>query len=534
MGAAKSVFDRGAQDEGTSSVVGLLVRLVLLALIDVFAVWFIINLVSFNNYVLAAVVGLLTIISNIVIFRNEFFPIRWMLVGLILMALFAVYPILFTVNVSFTNFGFGHLLTKEQAIEQLENIKYLPEGAGAYSWTAYVSEDGEFALWLQDENGRGLLALPGVGAIEVSSGEEGVGEFDDAGIPLTVEGYERLKRTDLLRYIGQLGDLRLGDEDDPRPVQVTGLDAAAELEPRYIYDEESDTITDQVTGTIYNPVDGFFTADDGEQLTPGYRIYVGLDNYTDFFKSPALRGPLVRIIIWNFVFAFLSVTTTFFLGLGIALIFNDKSLPGRKVILTLLLIPYTIPSLITILVWRGLLNPELGLINRILTDLFGWAPAWFTDPWWAKVGILLINLWLGYPYFMLICSGALQAIPTDIYGAAEVDGANMWQRFWRITFPLLLVAVGPLLVASFIFNFNNFNVIYLFNLGGPAIPGAATQAGHTDILISYVYKLAFAGGRGAQYGFAAAITMIIFIVVAILTLLQFRYTQMWEEVGENV
>jgi ABC-type sugar transport system permease subunit len=225
---------------------------------------------------------------------------------------------------------------------------------------------------------------------------------------------------------------------------------------------------------------------------------------------------------------------TFFMGLGIALIFNDHELPGRKIILTFLLIPYTIPSLITIMVWRGLLSPELGVVNRVLNEFLGWAPPWFTDQWWAKAAILMVNLWLGYPYFMLICSGALQAIPKDIYGAAEVDGANMWQQFWRITLPLLLVAVGPLLVASFIFNFNNFNVIFLFIGGGPPIAGAATNAGHTDILISYVYNLAFAGGRGAQYGFAAAITMIIFVLVAVMTLLQFRYTQMWEEVGENV
>jgi ABC-type sugar transport system permease subunit len=181
-----------------------------------------------------------------------------------------------------------------------------------------------------------------------------------------------------------------------------------------------------------------------------------------------------------------------------------------------------------------MLDPELGIVNKVMESLINWSPAWFTNPWWAKAGILLVNLWLGYPYFMLVCSGALQAIPKDIYGAAEVDGANMWQRFFRITLPLLLVAVGPLLVASFVFNFNNFNVIYLFIAGGPPIAGAATNAGHTDILISYVYNLAFAGGRGAQYGFAAAITMVIFVIVAVMTLIQFRYTQMWEEVSENV
>ena len=135
---------------------------------------------------------------------------------------------------------------------------------------------------------------------------------------------------------------------------------------------------------------------------------------------------------------------------------------------------------------------------------------------------------------MLICSGALQSIPEDIYAAAEVDGASPWQRFRHITLPLLLVAVGPLLVASFTFNFNNFNLIFLFIGGGPPIAGASTQAGHTDILISYVYNLAFAGGRGVNYGFASAITIIIFFIVGAITLFQFRYTRMWEEVSENV
>jgi ABC-type sugar transport system permease subunit len=259
-----------------------------------------------------------------------------------------------------------------------------------------------------------------------------------------------------------------------------------------------------------------------------------LENFSRFFNSPALRGPLVRIIAWNFAFAFLSVAMTFALGLTIALIYNDPEFPGKKIIQSFLLVPYTIPALITILIWRGLLNTQVGIINKTLVSLIGVAPPWTEDQWWAKVAVLLVNLWLGYPYFMLICSGALQAIPDDIYKAAEVDGANVWQRFRKITLPLLLVAVGPLLVASFTFNFNNFNLIYLFIQGGPPIAGAATRAGHTDILISYVYNLAFAGGRGFDYGLASAVTIIIFFIVGAITLFQFRYTQMWEEVSENV
>jgi ABC-type sugar transport system permease subunit len=224
----------------------------------------------------------------------------------------------------------------------------------------------------------------------------------------------------------------------------------------------------------------------------------------------------------------------FSLGLAIAIMFNDPDFPFKKLIRSLLIIPYTVPALLTIRIWRGMLNPELGIVNRTLESLIGWAPPWYTDQWWGKIAILIINLWLSYPYFMLICSGALQSIPDDYYAAAKVDGASSWQQFWKITLPLLLVAVGPLLIASFVFNFNNFNLIYIFNQGRPPMAGTPTPAGHTDILISYVYNLAFSGRRGVDYGFAAAITIVIFFIVGAITLIQFRYTRMWEEVSENV
>jgi maltose/maltodextrin transport system permease protein len=180
-------------------------------------------------------------------------------------------------------------------------------------------------------------------------------------------------------------------------------------------------------------------------------------------------------------------------------------------------------------------NPQLGVINRIIESVFNVAkgPDWFNNASLARIAILVVNLWLGYPYFMLVTSGALQSIPGDIYEAAEVDGASPWKRFSKITLPLLLVSVGPLLIASFIFNFNNFNLIYAFVGGGPPIPSATTQAGYTDILISYVYNLAF-GARGINYGYASAISIFVFGIVAMMSLLQFRFTNMWEEVGENV
>jgi len=111
----------------------------------------------------------------------------------------------------------------------------------------------------------------------------------------------------------------------------------------------------------------------------------------------------------------------------------------------------------------------------------GNAPGWYSDPMWAKAGILMIQLWLGFPYMMLICTGALQSIPQDMYEAAEVDGANAWQRFRNLTLPLLLVAVGPLLIASFAYNFNNFTVIELLTKAARRLPTDSVPAGHTDI-----------------------------------------------------
>ena len=180
-------------------------------------------------------------------------------------------------------------------------------------------------------------------------------------------------------------------------------------------------------------------------------------------------------------------------------------------------------------------NANLGVIPNTLEAIGIQAPPFFTDPGWAKFGILLINLWLGYPYFMLVCSGALAAIPADMYEAADVDGANWWDKFRGLTFPMLLVAVGPLLIASFTYNFNNFVIIEAYAEGGPPFLNAATTpAGHTDILISYAFRLAFDSGQGKDYGLASAITIVIFLMVAAVTLLQFRLTRSWEETSENV
>ena len=537
--------DRMSGTNGTLSAIML--RLVLLLAIDAFAIWFALGAFGEGFFALGIAITLVTAVVNYIILVNDMYPLRWMVMGLVLMLMFSIYPIILTLIVAFTNYGDGHLLTKPQSIEQIVKARYLPEGGAAFSWTGFINEADEYVLFLQNEAGEGFVAYPGQALIGVADASD-LGELDDDGIPAGIGEYKRLNALQVAAN-KDITNIQFGTELDG--VKIRTPKEAAQLEQKYEYDAERDILLDLETGTEFFPREGTWVSNGSEELNFGFQANVGLDNFTRFFTSPAFRGPLLRIVAWNFAFAFLSVFMTFALGLAIAYIFNDPSLPGRKVIQSLLLIPYTIPGLITIRIWKGMFNDEVGVINRSLDAIFppineffaqipllDWieltAPGWTVNGWAAKAAILIVNLWLGYPYFMLICSGALQAIPKDLYAAAEVDGANGWQRFWNITLPLLLVAVGPLLVASFTFNFNNFNLIFLFIEGGPPIAGASTRAGHTDILISYVYNLAFAAGRGKEYGLGAAITIVIFAIVAVITLMQFRYTQMWEEVGENV
>ncbi len=515
------------------STMSMILRFLFVAIFDIGSAWFVWSAFQLGHTQLVVVYGIIIVAMNLAFLIPAAYAYRWLVVGFSFMVMFVIYPIIFTLYIAFTNYGDGHLITKEQAVAQIMEATYLPKTGKSYKWTAYQAPDGKYALWLLDDQGKGYLAKEGTAIEEGQAGTAGVGELDSKGYPKTIEGYKRLTaiQTATDKKVTQI---KFGVP--PNTIQIRSTSEAAELKPQYVYDAAKNTMTDQDSGEVYYEIAGTFTSQtSGKEIKPGFRATVGLKNFVNFLESPALSGPLAQILTWNFIFPTLSVLSTFSLGLAIALMFNDKNFPFKKLIRSLLLVPYTIPGLITIIIWRGMMNPDLGVINQTLKAWFGINPQWFIEPILAQTAVLLVNLWLGYPYFMLICSGALQSISPDLYEAAIVDGATGWQAFRNITLPLLLVAVGPLLIASFVYNFNNFNLIYLFIAGGPPIVGASTQAGHTDILISYVYNLAFSGsGRGVQYGLASAITVILFFIVGAITLVQFRFTNMWEEVSKNV
>jgi len=500
-------------------------------ILDAFALLSIYIMLGDGVWQLAIIVGTITLLLNVIWLHPKGYPLRWMSPGLSFMILISVFPILMTIYFAFTNFGTGHILTKPQVIEVVEERTFTPDDAVIYEYTVFQNQNEDYGLWLQAEDVEGIFVVPEA----VIS--DGISPLDAEGIPETIAEYNRLSQGEALRAIVNLAEIVFGTS--PNTVQITVRPGeAAQLVSRFVYDQETDTLFDQQKGISYsaNSERGMFIAPDGQELIPGYQVTVGLSNFSRFINNPSFRGPLVRIFVWTFIYAGLSVFLAFSFGLAIAIFFG-RNMPFGRFIKSLFIIPFAIPSVLTILIWRGLLNPLNGIISTTLASVFnqpvGWPPV-FSDPFWVKIALIAINVWLAYPYFMLINSGALQAIPRDIYEAADIDGASAWQQFRHITLPLLLVGVGPLLIGSFIASFNSFNTIYLFNDGGPPMVGTATPAGHSDILLSYVYRLAFGGGGGQDFGYASAITMIIFIILLLFTLLQFRYMRIWEGVGENV
>jgi ABC-type sugar transport system permease subunit len=499
----------------------MLIRIGGLGFIDAIALWFAYALVGNGIWPAAIVLVLITLLINWLFLDDRLYPVRWLTPGLMLMLLMVVYPLIFTIYVALTNFSSGNNLTKEQVLAQLQSQYYSPADAVAYEFTAYRSPAGQYRLLLRDPQGNYFIG----------GDTEPLQPFQVSGEPpATIDGYEKL---DLIQVVQSLNDLgKISIEDGDNLVRVTSTSRAPQQRRVYSYDPATERLTNNQTGVVYTPVRGTFTAEDGSELRPGYAVVVGLENYVRVLTDRNISGPFFSVFVWTFVYAALSVLLTFVVGLGMAMVLNDKDLPLKGVFRSIIIVPYTIPAVISTLIWVGLLNPYYGQVNLMLEpiyNLIGGRPDWFADGTWAKAGILLINTWLGYPYMMLLCLGALQSIPTDMYEAADIDGASRWTQFRSLTLPLLLVSVAPLLIGSFAFNFNNFGLIEAYNRGGPPIPGASTPAGQTDILISYTFRLAFGGGQGADYGLASAIALFIFAIVAAITIFNFRYTKQLEE-----
>ena len=505
----------------------LLVKIALLSVVDAISVYALMVLFLKQDWLVFAAVLILTLVVNWIYFSRYKLPAKYLTPGLIFLLIFQIFVVGYSGYIAFTNYGTGHNSDKPDAINALivSSQQRVPDSPTFN--LSVVERLGMYSFLVTDPDGA-----VSVGSAEVPLGPVTDATVDDNGKAVELPGYTTLNFTDIVANQEAIAALSVPLSDDPNDGTLRTPDGSSAYLylSDLVYDEAAGTMTNSSTGVVYtdNGETGSFVAPDGAELLPGWKVNVGLANFAEAFGSESIRGPLISVTIWTFTFALLSVLTTFALGLFLAIVFNNLRMRGRNFYRVVLILPYAFPAFLSALVWAGMLNPQFGFVNQVL---FGGAEIpWLTNEWLAKFSIIFVNLWLGFPYMFLVCTGALQSIPEEIQEAATVDGARPGQVFRLIKLPLLLVSVAPLLISSFAFNFNNFNLIYMLTNGGPRDVTAGVNVGATDILISMVYKVAFVGAS-RDYGLASAFSIIIFLLVAIVSIISFKQTKALEELN---
>ena len=257
--------------------------------------------------------------------------------------------------------------------------------------------------------------------------------------------------------------------------------------------------------------------------------WVGLRNFTQLFSANGEinTAQFAGVLTWTLVWAFFATFLNFFLGLFLAMVINRRTTRLKGFWRAIFSLSIAVPQFVSLLVINQMLQPE-GAINRLLAS-WGWIDAplpFFTDTTWARVTVIVVNLWIGIPFTIMQVTGILQNIPADQYEAARLDGANWWQVFTRITMPYLVFVLTPYLITTFTGNVNNFNVIYLLSGGSPTPVG--DTAGKTDLLITWLYKLTVDRG---DYNLGAVIGIFTFITLAAVSLITYRSSASYKNEG---
>lgn len=443
------------------------------------------------------------------------FAWRYLFPGVAGMGVFIAFPLVYTAQIGFTNYSSTHLLSESRVREYLlaqqdavedQVLGFSLHASGAEYRVALQSDGDAAPRWVSPP-----LALRTGKDLRV----------DVVAADATAPTGAALALPELIRHREALARLVLVLPDKTE-LHYLGLREFGPVKPQW-RSEADDSLTRTADGIVFKPNrdTGFFESAGGEQLQPGFKAFIGVGNYARMLLDAEFRGPFLSIFTWTVVFSALTVLFATAIGMLFAVMLNWEGMKFRTTYRTLLFLPYAVPGFISILVFKGLFNQNFGEINAILDALFGVKPAWFADPLLAKTMLLIVNVWLGYPYIMILCSGLLKAIPADLYEASALAGAGPATNFFKITAPLIIKPLAPLLVSAFAFNFNNFVLIALLTDGRPDFLSTKLPAGQTDILVSYTYRIAFKDS-GSDFGLAAAISTLIFFLVAALSLINLR------------
>lgn len=478
-------------------------------------------LYSTGQWLLAGVFLALLALFGYVYSTERLYPYRYLFPGLAAVLVFVIFPLAYTISIGFTNYSSKHILTFERATQTLLDETVTGDGP-AFAMTLHA--DGkEYRLKLERAEKHEVfytdpLALRQAEPLKIA--------LKPATSTPPAQS-EPLPLRDVIALQAKLKALTLVLPNQEE-LKMSGLREFAPLTKVYeklpngqLRNLASKEIVAPNFKTGYYEYKGGDKA--GEKLEPGFKVYVGFDNFVHIFQDSAIRGPFLRIFAWTILFAAGTVFTTVSMGMVLAVLLNWEALRFRGLYRTLLFTAYAVPGFISILVFKGLFNNNFGEINLILNALFGIKPAWFSDTGLARGMLLIVNTWLGYPYMMVLCMGLIKAIPSDLYEASALAGAGPLTNFFKITLPLIMKPLMPLMLASFAFNFNNYVLVALLTNGRPDYLDATLPAGTTDLLVSYTVRIAFQDS-GQNFGLGAAISTLIFILVAAISLINMRMT----------
>jgi maltose/maltodextrin transport system permease protein len=503
----------------------------------VLALWVVFKIYASGQVLWAVLALALFGVGFFVYLSNIAFAYRYLFPGLAGMLVFVAFPLFYTVQIGFTNYSSSNLLTLERSTAYLLE-QTTPSEGDAMGFTLHADGD-EFRILLapkhdeeDEQDAEKLAALRDKSYVSAPLAllqptpptELTMVALKDASFQVN----EPLPLSEVLKNRKILSQLKL-KLPDGKQLSYAGTREFAPLDKLWKLNTDGGLVNNK-TGDVYkaNLQTGFFENAAGEQQLPGFKVGIGFGNYGRMLNDPDFRGPFISIFAWTVAFAAFTVILTLAVGFTLAVLLNWEELRFRNTYRTLLFLPYAVPAFISILVFKGLFNQNFGEINTILSFVLGIKPAWFADPTLAKVMILIVNTWLGYPYMMVLCTALIKAIPADLYEASAIAGATAWTNFSKITLPLVIKPLTPLLIASFAFNFNNFVLIALLTGGRPDFLNTKVPAGTTDILVSYTYRIAFQDS-GQNFGLAAAISTVIFVLVAILSMINMKLTKANEE-----
>lgn len=506
---------------------GFLVKLALMMLVNAFGLATIFSALNAEAWGILVASVVLLVVADVIYFTKRTVPLKYIFPGLVFLLVFQLFTMAYTGYVAFTNYGTAHNLSQEQAVDAIliQNEKRV-EGSPSYPLTVITNGD-EVGFAIVDGD-----------VVKAGTAEQPLQEVPDAvvegGRATQVPGFEVIPSSEIYSDQQLQKDVivlrvPVSENADEGSIRTQDATTGAIYRSTMVWDDEAQTMTNVDTGVVYHADQsvGSFVADDGSTLPVGWHVVVGFDNFVKAFTDKNYSEALLKVTAWTFGFAILTVLSSFFVGLVLAIIFNDDRIRGRKVWRTLFILPYAFPAFMTALLWKGMLNRTYGVINDWF--FFDASIPWLQDPWLARISILVVNLWLSYPYWFLVCTGALQSLSKETIEASRIDGAGAGRQFRSITLPLLLISTAPLAIASFAFNFNNFTIIWMLTGGGPPMEDSSSGLGYTDLLISAIYKISGVQGGRADYGLASALSIIVFIVVGIVSAIAFRQTKKLEE-----